>query len=890
MRGVPYRTMHERLRDEFLTKWARLVTSRPRVTLLVVAAVAVASLAFASFRLDFLPDRSDLVSREREWNRRYLAYKSDFPRWGDVIVCLEGEPEDRSVDQLARVLADHLRSLDGVRAADAGFDPRSSPRLFHGAAWSEFEQAVRGVAAVRRIARAANVNAAIATMLDARAQAGVIDDAAVRHISDVVAPAVAILNGDESAFCVPGLGDDAWQPFVTSSGRIRTISIDLGSADGSLSGLGARLDLLRDAVSRTLAVENRPELVWGVTGIPAIEADETAQSIADSSRASIVSFVLIVGLMLVAFRGMRVPLMAACALLLGLAWSVGWAAAAVGHLQVLSVIFGSILMGLGIDYALHLVSRLELIAHEGDEITPLMERVFRSVGPGILTGAVTTAVAFFVIALTDFRGAAELGVISGGGVLLCFVAVVSAFPALLAVSRRWKSIVRHHQTGENAPFLVHLLHWVYEHPKTTVGMAAALAVALGWNAREVRYDPNILNLQPPGVESVVWERRLADEDARSAWAGLVAVRQENAAAVAASLREAEQVSSVGGAAILVPDRLEERRSLLETAAAANEPPISLGDGPQPLVFLIAQVERALAEAVVAPERLAGACLDELVQRLGAARERSQSVEPAALAAEWESLNLSFLAQREALAAFANRALDPSPLSASDLPEALRSRWVGADGSWLLLAYPWTTDRNILEPDRLEAFVASARAAAPTLMGPPVQIYESSRLIQSAYVRAAWYSLPVIIIMLLMDFRSLADAICAIVPVALAFLAVFGLLAALGFTLNFANMMVLPVILGICVDAGVHVVHRWRDDPAGKPPGLSGGTGRGITLMMLTTIFGFATLMLAEHRGIRSLGFVMTVGLATTMIASFTVLPAILALRRLPLRRPQTADD
>jgi len=882
--------MHERLRDEFLTRWARFVTSRPRITLLAVAAVAVVSLAFAAFRLDFLPDRSDLVSREREWNRRYLAYKSDFPRWGDVIVCLEGEPDDRSVDQLARDLADHLRSLDGVRAADAGFDPRSSPRLFHGSPWIEFEQALRGVSAVRRVARAANVNAAIATMLDGNAPSGVIDDTAVRRISDVVAPAIAMMNGRESRFAVPGLGDDAWRPFVTSSGRIRTISIDFGSADGSLSGLGGRLESLRDAIGRALVAENRPDVAWGVTGIPAIEADETAQSIADSSRASIVSFVLIVSLMLVAFRGPRVPVMAACALLLGMAWSVGWAAAAVGHLQVLSVIFGSILMGLGIDYVLHLVSRLELIAHEGDEITPLMERVFRSVGPGILTGAVTTAVAFFVIALTDFRGAAELGVISGGGVLLCFVAVVSAFPALLAVSRRWKSMVRHHSTGENAPFLVHLLHWVYEHPKTTIGMAAAVAVALAWNARGIRYDPNILNLQPTSVESVAWERRLTDEDSRSAWAGLVAIRPEDAATVAASLREAEHVSSVGGAAILVPDRMQERRSLLEIASAADEPPITLGDGPPPLLFVLAQLERALAAAAIAPERQAGAGLDELVQQLVAARERLQSIEPADLDEAWESLNTSFLEQRDALAAFANRALDPSPLAASDLPEALRSRWVGVDGSWLLLAYPWTTDRTILEPDRLEPFVASARAAAPSLMGPPVQIYESSRLIQSAYIRAAWYSLPVIVFMLLMDFRSLTDAICAIVPVGFAFLAVFGLMAALGFTLNFANMMVLPVILGICVDAGVHVVHRWRDDPAGRPPGLSGGTGRGITLMMLTTIFGFATLMLAEHRGIRSLGFVMTVGLATTMIASFTVLPAILALRRPPRQRRQPVAD
>jgi hypothetical protein len=123
-----------------------------------------------------------------------------------------------------------------------------------------------------------------------------------------------------------------------------------------------------------------------------------------------------------------------------------------------------------------------------------------------------------------------------------------------------------------------------------------------------------------------------------------------------------------------------------------------------------------------------------------------------------------------------------------------------------------------------------------------------------------------------------------IPVLIGFIGVFGLMGLSGFPLNFANIIVMPLIFGIGVDAGVHVVHRWRAEPYGRPAGLSGGTGRGVTLTMLTTMIGFGCMVIAEHRGIRSLGFVMLAGLGVTLLACYIVLPAILRLRTTPWTR------
>ena len=140
----------------------------------------------------------------------------------------------------------------------------------------------------------------------------------------------------------------------------------------------------------------------------------------------------------------------------------------------------------------------------------------------------------------------------------------------------------------------------------------------------------------------------------------------------------------------------------------------------------------------------------------------------------------------------------------------------------------------------------------SVIGPTVQIYESSEMIKTEYIKAAAYAVAAILILLCLDFRRLSDALCAMAPVTIGFIGAFGLMGVLGVSLNFANIIVLPLIFGIGVSAGVHVVHRWRLEPSGRPRGLSGGTGRGITLPMLTTMIGFGCLLIAKHRAARLL--------------------------------------
>ena len=223
---------------------------------------------------------------------------------------------------------------------------------------------------------------------------------------------------------------------------------------------------------------------------------------------------------------------------------------------------------------------------------------------------------------------------------------------------------------------------------------------------------------------------------------------------------------------------------------------------------------------------------------------------------------------------------------------LREQWIGTEGTWLLRVFPHTAEKSILHPDRLGQFVTalqtSLEGTGATVIGPTVQIYESSKLIKQEYIKAAVYAIAAILLLLMVDFRKLGDALCAMTPVSIGFIGAFGLMTIFDIPLNFANIIILPIIFGIGVNAGVHVVHRWRLEPHGRPRGLSGGTGRGISLTMATTMIGFGCLLVAKHRGIHSLGFVMVMGLGVTLLACYLVLPALLRLRDGPLARD--ADD
>src|SRR5581483_2097501 len=214
----------------------------------------------------------------------------------------------------------------------------------------------------------------------------------------------------------------------------------------------------------------------------------------------------------------------------------------------------------------------------------------------------------------------------------------------------------------------------------------------------------------------------------------------------------------------------------------------------------------------------------------------------------------------------------SPLRAADLPPALRNRFIGVTGKYLLQVYP---KADIWQHENQEQFVRELETVDPNVTGTPVQSYEYTTLLKNSYQQAAWYALGVIVSMVLVHFRTASSVVLALLPVGIGSIWMGGLMGAMGIPFNPANIMTLPLVIGIGVTNGIHILNRFAEEK--NPSILAKSTGKAVFISGLTTISGFGSLILAKHQGIQSLGEVMAMGVATCMIAGLTFLPAMLNL-------------
>jgi hopanoid biosynthesis associated RND transporter like protein HpnN len=598
-----------------------------------------------------------------------------------------------------------------------------------------------------------------------------------------------------------------------------------------------------------------------------MEDDEMRTSQQSMVWASGLSLTAVVIVIIAGFGGVRHALMANGVLVIGMAWAFAWATGSVGHLNILSVTFTVTMIGVGIDYGTYYIGRYLEMRRRGLACDAALLETSASVGPGILTGAITTAVAFFCAALTSFVGVAELGMIAGGGILLCCAAELLVLPAVVALVDRGR-------LGSRIPEPVPVHAWLaplMRHPRFVALAAMAGTMALAGGLHELDYDHNLLNLQADGLESVAVEKKLLEECDQSVWYALsIADSREELLARKEQLKALPSVERVDEIASLLPVDEDLKRPIIERirgrlAALPERPPEIPVDR---LDALGETLGWAQGEAAKRPGGLRTAW------HLERAREALRRMGPEdcyrTLTAFQQRAAGDLLTRLHALSGVA----DPEPPQLADLPPSLVERFVGSSGRHLLKIYG---RGDIWNFQALERFVKDVRAVDPRATGNPLQAYEASLEMKRSYEQAAIYSLIVILAVLWLDFRSIAHALLAALPLALGMAQTLGLMGLVGIDLNPANLIGIPLILGIAVDYGVHIVHDALERPG--PYRISASTANSVLVDALTTILGFGALMVASHKGLESLGRVLTLGVTTCTITSLVLLPAILSLLR-----------
>ncbi len=864
-----------------------LVVRFPVATLILALAASVVSIFLAATRLGFHTSRADLLNPRSDYNHRWLEYTKEFSDQEDVVVVVEGDSQDRVLpvlDEVAAAVAEEgklfhaiLNKIDFSKVRTKGLyylEPKDlaaigslvqqAEPVLHGD-WSQMdlghELAAMGPA-IGGAGQPPDPRAAEArqAQLDRWAQ-GL--DAALTTPGAYVSPFPQIAAGGQA------MGELRTRHNLSSDGRTGFVVLRFRKEDTeSFAQNSNEVDTLRRLIDDMRL--RHPETRIGLTGLPVIENDEMRSSNASITAATVLSFVGVFLVLVIAFGRFRHSAMTMIALVLGMVWSCGVVTLTIGHMNILSIAFGSILLGLGIDYGIYYVAGYLQMRRTAASSAEALRQTAVNFAPSITTGAMTSAISFFMVGFTEFTGVAELGIIAGSGILLCWLAQMTVLPAMIQISDA-------RRPRENLPSPLNFnlpLSPLFAKPRLVLALTLAGTLILATGMRYLWYDYNLLNLQPAGLESVELERRMLSQSNLSAsFALLIANSVEEIQTRKKQLQTRPTVDRVEEIASLFPPQVDQKQPIVEAIhrRLAVLPPTPLRP-PQLPVLPPAQLEAALAGM----ERflLAAGGPDQTIQRIGHVRQllgRLSEEDYYRRVTAYQQAMAGDLYQRLAmLQAVSN----PQPPEPGDLPEGLVTRFIGKHGRFLLKVY---SKVDVWDMEGMAEFVRDVREVDPEATGNPLQIYEASRHMKKSFEHAAWYTLLGIVPVVLFDFRRLSYVFYAALPMGVGLVQMFGLMGFLDIRLNPANFITLPFILGIGLENGVNIVHDFRRQGP-RYRRMSSATSVAVMINSLTTMVGFGALMIAQHQGLQSLGRALTIGMACCLFSSL-VLPNLFCVLR-----------
>jgi hypothetical protein len=840
-------------------------------------------------------NRDDLVGPNQKYHQIYMAYQKEFPEPDDLVVVVESGDLENNRQFVERIAAKMLAETNlfqdvfyqqsmammGTNALQFAEvtnlvemrDTLHSARPF----LSQFTQATNLVSLFEQVNRSfrnakQENNAENQSLVQSLPALGrIISQAHDALLRPGVPPSpnvVTLLGNSDEAVCSSYL--------TFAHGRIFVVTCHAPNDDMT----GPVVDRLRQLVKETRG--EVPGVNVGITGEPVLDYDEMTQSQKDATLASMVSLVLCALIFIYGYSETGRPVKATVCLLIGVGYTMAFTTATVGHLNILTITFVPMLIGLAMDYAVHLITRYEEGLHHGKTNEEAITRAMVYTGQGIFTGALTTAGAFLAMCFTHFQGIKELGIICGGGLLVCLVPMMTLLPVMLLRGRQ--NVLDHQIRDDDRRARIENI-WL-QRPLLVVCIVAGLCVAAFLGARRVYFDYNLIKMQSPSLSSVVYERMLLDSADKSLLYG--AVLADSLTNAVELQQRIEKLPTVAGAEppfykdFLYPD-LDQKRSLIsqikaEVADLKFKPldlrPVNLQDLSSTMFYMSCYLDLA-AEAAGTNEPALAAQLGSMAQSITDFRKDMlngsplQQADYAVKLAQFQQALLNDLHDTFALLQQQN---DTTPPTVADLPPPLHHRFIGVNGKFLIQVYP---KQDVWQRVAQENFVGELRTVDPNVTGTPVQLLEYETLLKTSYEQAACYSLAAIALMVLLHFRSLMAMILALIPVAIGTLWLAGLMGWAGVPVNLANIMTLPLVIGIGVTNGIHILNRYAEE--GTPGILSRSTGKAVLVSGLTAIAGFGSLILAQHRGIRSLGIIMSIGIATCMIAALAFLPALLNL-------------
>ncbi len=885
--------------DHFFLKIESLAYHRPWQVLIVCVVMAGLSLWYTANNLEFNTSRRDLIAKDLPYETLYERYRELFKDFDGLTVVVEGdkpEPMKRFTEALALKLKSlpHLFSEIFYKVDIEYFKDKvllyMSPDELEDLidkleSHQTFLETINASPGLNQILQAINheissgmVDSLMSGFLgtESEKEEGTDDQADLQLLITLFKAMHAQLKGD-TVYRSPwrSLFTDSEESLqeegylVSDDERLLFILMSPKEDQNDFAGSKGAIQSVRDLIAE-LKTEY-PEIQVGVTGGDVIASDEMVATKDDVTHASILALVGVAVLFIGIYRGVVRPLLAVFCLLVALGWSMGYTTLVVGHLNILTVVFTTILIGLGIDFGIHVIERYREERAGEKSVLEALEKTLRGTGRGNLAGAITTAIAFGAMTLTDFLGIAELGWIAGGGILLCLLAMILLLPALIMIEERL------FPNKKPKPVAVHRarvsIESCFEHYRMIIGISLFATVLAGIAFKNLQFDYNLLNLQVKETEAVEYELKILENAKRSTW--YAAIISDSYADALKKLQQVKSIPSVGKVESILsvlPEHQEENLKLIPDLQPL------LGDmeiEPDDELFSLQRLKKTLKKIRFKLRGRESGKEDEVAETGRWAQKVIEAIEnqdPASAKTRLQNFSRNLTQDYRDKLESLRKGLKAEKVKVENLPKDLKSRFMSTQGHFLILAFP---NINIWERESMEQFLASMREIDPDVTGNAVHMFESSQLMKMGYLTGGLYAMCAIILFLFLSFKRPGTVLLILLPTWIGTVWTVGIMELTGVRFNLANLVILPLIIGIGVVNGIHIVHRFREEGGKEDTVLSKSTGQAVILSSLTTMIGFGSLMVANHQGIFSLGLVLTLGVGNSLLASITLLPALL---------------
>jgi uncharacterized protein len=823
-------------------------------------------------------DTGQLISSRLPWRQRELQLDAAFPQLVDtILVVLDGATPELARDgasRLAAKLAGDRANFQAVQEAEGGafFEKNGLLFLPPDDVRSTTEQLIRAQAFLGTLAADPSLHglAEALALIPKGVEAGSIElknfDKPLTVLSSTVD---TLLQERPAAF--------SWAELMTGKAPAKSefrrfIRVQPKLDFKALQPGAAASDKIR---STAAALGLTPEKGANVrlTGAVAM-ADEEFSTLAEGA---LLNALLTAGAVLLilwfALRSKRLVLAVLISLFVGFAITAALGLALVGALNPISMAFAVLFVGIGVDFGIQVAVRYRRERHLNNHLAPALDAAAHAIAKPLTLAAAAAAAGFYSFLPTDYRGVSELGLIAGNGMLFAFVASITVLPALLmllrpppepdAIGYRRLAPVDRLMARHRVPILV---------------LAAVVVIAGVPLLRYLSFDFNPVNLRSTKVESVATLLELMQDPATTPTAiDVLTPSLGEADTLVQRLDRLPEVSGILTLKSFVPDKQDEKLATIADAADLLGPTLDAPESdPAPTD---AETQSALNEAAGAFRALPDQPADAASRKMASSLKALADANPTRRAAVANTLLGGLKFQLDEI----RSSLHPERITLGSLPDDLRRDWIAADGRARVEVRP---ESNQSDNAAMRRFATAVLAVAPEATGTPILIQESADTVVHAFFQAATLALISITIILLLALRRVSDVLVTLVPLLLAGVVTLELTVLFGLPLNFANIIALPLLLGVGVAFKIYYVLAWRE---GETSLLASSLTRAVLFSALTTATAFASLWLSHHPGTSSLGKLLSLSLVTTLAAAVLFQPILMGPPRQamePSRTPQ----